>query len=67
MNKLKLNPTIEYIEASGKEVQGELDMAFDLLFEEVLKNSKNKGLNTPKVSSTDKQAGNISFMESMHN
>lgn len=44
MNKPKPHPEIEYIEVPERKPGGKLDLAFNVLFEEVMKDRKaNKG------------------------
>lgn len=40
MNKPKSHPKVEYIEVPEKEPGGKLDMAFTILFDEVMKDRK---------------------------
>ena len=50
MKKAKPNQIVSYIETQTKEPQEALDIAFSILFEEVMKDRKEKG----KVSNLDK-------------
>jgi len=52
MKKAKSDPIVSYIETQTKDPQKALDIAFSILFEEVMKDRKEKG----KVSNLDKMA-----------